>query len=133
MATISEKIKRTLADIEVLRKSLNAIDEDHAEAEAVQSVLNIRRAELGLADQQLQQTREEIAKADAEHTRWREVTASEQAKGNARIDQLQERLRALEQQTTEAQAKFDNIIAGVAALSQRLKVGDDEIRCRGID
>jgi len=32
VATISEKIKQALASIEAVRKDLNVVDEDHAEA-----------------------------------------------------------------------------------------------------
>ena len=122
MATFPEKIKRALADLEQVRRSLNAVDEDHAEAAAVGAVLDGPRAELAREEQRLARTNETIAAAEAEHRNWWEVSAREQSATNARIDQLQGKLRALEQQVKEAEERHGNILAGIAALHARLKV-----------
>jgi hypothetical protein len=123
MASISEKIKRALADIEVVRKALNAVDEDHAEAEAVKRILEARQAELVETQTRLETSKAELVKADANHARWREAVAKQQLDCNKAIDVLQAKRQELEQQVADAQARFDNIIAGIAALSQRPKVG----------
>jgi hypothetical protein len=116
------KRKELMAVLDAALRQLNEYDEMEAKDNAVKSVLEARQAELGDTEARLARAQDEFAKADAEHNDWRQKAAKEKAKGNEEIDRLQERLRTLEGQTTEAQAKFDNIIAGIAALSQRLKV-----------
>src|SRR5437762_5320951 len=122
MPTISDKIKRALAAIEQVRKDLNSVDEDHAAAETISRVLDGRRGELAEAEQRLAQIKREAVTADAEHTKWREVTAKERQKGNAEVDRLQEQLRVLDAKVKEARAEHDNILAGIAALHKRLRV-----------
>jgi hypothetical protein len=116
------KRKELMAVLDATMRQLNKADEMEADAEAVRGVLDIRRAELAETEQRLAQTKESIVQADVEHTKWREAAAAERAKGNAAIDVLQEKLKLLEGQTRDAQAKFDNIIAGIRALTERLKV-----------
>jgi len=122
MPAISEKIKAALADIEAVRKSLDAVDRDNAELTAVGAALDARRSELAGVEARMARALEEFAKTDAEHSDWRQKAAKEQAAGNARIDQLQEKLQALEKQVAERRAENDNILAGIAALHERLKV-----------
>jgi chromosome segregation ATPase len=122
MPTISEKIKRALADIEVVRKSLDAVDRDHAEAEAVKRTLEATQAQLTETQARLENSKAELVKANAEHSRWHEVIAKQQQNGNARIDQLNATLQALERQIAEAETRHRNIISGIQALQQRLKV-----------
>jgi hypothetical protein len=121
--TLSEKIKQALAGIEAVRKDLNAVDEAHAEAKAVGALLDVRRAELAEVEQRLARIKDEAVSADAELSQWRAVAAKEQAAGNARIDELQERLRVLEAKVTERQKEHDAILASMAALGRRLRVG----------
>jgi chromosome segregation ATPase len=122
MATISEKVKAALSAMEAAVKALSVVDEDYASAEQVRGLLDVRRAELADVEARLARANEEFAKADAEHNDWRQKAAKEQSATNSRIDQAQERLRALEQQVADGQAKFDNIIAGISALHARLRV-----------
>jgi hypothetical protein len=122
MATFSEKIKRALADLEAVSKSLDALDRDQAELMAVGTMLDARRAELAETEQRLQQTRDATVQAGNEHAHWQELHSRERTKGNSEIDALQTTLQALDVKVKEAQAKHDNIVAGIAALSQRLKV-----------
>jgi hypothetical protein len=84
--------------------------------------LAARRAELAEVEQQLARTKQEAVNADAEHARWSELNARERAKANARVDELQEKLRALETQIAERQTKHDNIVAGISALGARLNL-----------
>ncbi len=122
MANISDRIKRSLASIEALRKDLVSLDEDHDAAEAIARVLDGRRNELAELDQQTARAREVFTKEDAEHTRWREVSAKERAKGNAEIDRLHAELESLDVKVKETRAEHDNILRGIAALHQRLRV-----------
>jgi hypothetical protein len=122
MATASGKVKAALAAIEAAGRALNAVDECAAEVEAVQGVLDIRRSELADVEARLARANEEFAKDDAAHSDWRQKATKEQAAGNARINQLHEKLRVLEGQVAERRAEHDSIVAGMAALSQRLKV-----------
>jgi hypothetical protein len=120
--TIKDKIGQALAAIETVRKSLDAVALDHAEADAVRDVLGARRAELAGVEGQLARAQEEFATTDAAHSDWRQKAAKEQSATNSRIDEAHEKLRVLDEQVKEAEGRHANIIAGIAALSQRLKV-----------
>jgi hypothetical protein len=122
MATISEKVKTALAAIEAATKALSVVDEDHASAEQVRGLLDIRRSELAQTEQQLQQIQEAAVQAGNEHAAWQELHARERMKANTEIDALQATLQALDVKVKEAQARHDNIVAGISALHARLRV-----------
>ena len=122
MATLSEKVKRALADLEMVTKSLLSVDRDNAELVAVGTLLDAKRGELADVEARLERANQEFAETDAAHNDWRQKAAKEQSATGARIDQGQERLRTVEQQVKEAEERHANIIAGIAALSQRLRV-----------
>jgi hypothetical protein len=122
VSPLSAKIKKCLADLEAAGKALAAVDADCGEADAVAALLDARRAELAQTEQQLQEIREAAVQAGNEHAAWQELHSRERTKGNAEIDVLQATLQALDVKVKEAQAKHDNIVAGIAALSQRLRV-----------
>ena len=122
MTSLSAKIKVALAELEAIRKTLSAIDEDHTAAEQVHGALVARRDELADIESRITRASEQLAKDEVSHGVWRQAAAVEKQRGNAEIDFLQEKLRVLEAQVAEAQAKHENILAGMASLSQRLKV-----------
>ena len=123
MAILSEKIKTALTAIEAAGKALNVVDVDLAEAKEVRAMLDLRRAELAEVEQQIARTKEAAAQADADHARWQALNAKVRAQGNAEADALQAQLRTLEDQVATRRAEHDNILAGIAALHARLKVG----------
>ena len=63
--SISEKINRALADIELVRKSLDAVDRDNAEAEAVKRILEATQAELAETQARLETSKADLVKAVA--------------------------------------------------------------------
>ena len=87
----------------------------------MRSVLDGRRGELAEMEQRLARIEEEAAKADAEHSRWTEATAKQRAEGNAKIDELQERLRVLDEKVADRQREHDAILQSMDALGQRLR------------
>jgi len=86
-------------------------------------LLDARRSELAGVEAAIARAQEAFAKDDAAHADWRQKAAMEKSSGNAEIDRIQERLRELQQQVSERRAEHDGIVAGLAALSQRLRVG----------
>ena len=122
MATISEKIKRALADLETVTKSLLAVDADSAELSTIRTLLDARRAEFSNLEQQIVRTREAAALADAEHSKWLHAVALERARGNEEIDRLGEKLRTVEQQVVDAEARLNNAVLGLRELHARIQV-----------
>jgi chromosome segregation ATPase len=120
--SISGKVKIALAEIEALQKTLGAVDQDGAELDGVRGALDTRRAELAEVEARIVRASEQFAKDDVAHSAWRQAAAVEQTKGNAKVDQLQAKLRELEASVAEAEARHENILAGIAALHARLKV-----------
>jgi hypothetical protein len=116
------KRKELMAVLDATLRQLNGWDEMDAEGNAVKRVLEMTQAELAQTQARLETSKAELMKADANHARWRGVAAKEQLEGNKAIDVLQAKRQELEQQVADAQAKFDNIIAGIRALTERLKV-----------
>jgi hypothetical protein len=115
------KRKDLMAVLDATLRQLNGWDEMDAEGNAVKRVLETTQAELVQTQARLETSKAEFAKAVADHAHWREISAREQAAGNARVDILHGEISALEQQVAERRAELDNILAGMAALSQRLR------------
>jgi hypothetical protein len=116
------KRKELMAALDATLRQLNGWDEMDAEGNAVKRVLEATQAELVETQAQLETSKAELMKADANHARWREAAAKQQFEGNKAIDVLEAKRQELEQQVADAQAKFDNIIAGIHALTERLKI-----------
>ena len=49
------------------------------------------------------------------------ATAKQRAEGNAKIDELQERLRVLDEKVADRQREHDAILQSMDALGQRLR------------
>ena len=109
--------------MEAVAKDAHVIDANSSEAEAVSALLDARRSELAEVEQRLARTKEAAAQADAAHADWLNKTAEERARGNTEIDALHANLQASNAKVKEAEAKYSNILAGIAALHERLKVG----------
>jgi flagellar motility protein MotE (MotC chaperone) len=118
-----QKIKHFLAAGEVAMKTANTLDEHYAEFATLEVRLQDLRNELAEAEQRLSETREETTKAGAELRRAQEVLAAQTDKNNQELGRQQAQLRALEQRHKDTQANFDNLLAGLRALHERIGVG----------
>ena len=119
---IGDRVKRAMASIEQLRRELNSVDEAAAEIDAVQGILDAKRAELAEVEQRLARTKQEAGEADAQLSLWRTVNAKEVAKGNALVDELHGKLDVLETEIADRRAQSENILKGISALNDRLNV-----------
>jgi cell division septum initiation protein DivIVA len=118
----SDKRKELMAALDAALRILNKTDEFEAANETQLAALEATRAEHEQEKSRLASTKAAVAEAEAAHEKWRKVSAKERTKGNAEVDLLNQKLRALEAQVTETQARHENIIAGIAALGKRLAV-----------
>jgi hypothetical protein len=118
------KRKALLAAGAEFLKSLSEIDEIEAETVAAKRALEAAQAELAETQSRLEASKAELVRADAEHSKWRDATAKERTKGNAKIDALQQELRTLEEAVTERRQEVNSVLAGMSALRSRLKVAE---------
>jgi hypothetical protein len=120
--TTSQKVKAALSALETARRALNACDEDHTEVDRIQNLLASLREEQAETERQLAMTREQMVKDGAFHADLQRKHAEEQERAQDKTEKLRAELHTLEQKIKAAQERNDNIIAGLNALTQRLKV-----------
>jgi chromosome segregation ATPase len=116
------KRKELMAVLHAALRQLNEADEMDAEANAVKSVLEARQAEVAEVEARLARLKEEAAKADSAHNDWRQTAERERAAGDGRLGQMQAKLQSLEQRIAEREVHHSSIVAGIASLSQRLRI-----------
>jgi chromosome segregation ATPase len=114
--------KEALAALDAAHRILNKTDEFEADNKAQRGALEATRAAHEQEKARLASVKTAIAEAEADHQRWREQAARERAKANAEIDQLQAELRELTVKVKEKRAEHQNILDGISALHQRLRV-----------
>jgi chromosome segregation ATPase len=117
-----DRIKRTLSAVESLRKELAELDQVGAEADGLRNVLAARQQELTETESRLAKLKKEIGEADAQFQLWRTVNQKEIARGNQEVDELHGKLDLLEVEISERRRQSDNIMSGIKALNERLKV-----------
>jgi chromosome segregation ATPase len=98
------------------------LDEASDAIAALSRTLDSRLNEVSETEHQLSNLKAQIAAADAEHTKWREVTGKERAKGNAEVDRLNAELQAVNKELAERREESDSVLQGIRSLKQRLKV-----------
>ena len=111
-----------MSALETARRALNACDEDHTQIDGIQNLLASLREELAETEHNLALSKEEAVRQGAAHADWQRKHSEEQARGNDEAERLREQLRTLERRVRATQEKHDNIVAGLSALTQRLKV-----------
>jgi len=123
MSTTGQKVKAALSALETARRALNSCDEDCSAIDGIQTLLANLREELGETQRNLALAKEEAVREGAAHADWQRANAEAQAKGNEEMERVRAELRALNAKIKDARATHDNILAGISALTDRLKIG----------
>lgn len=126
MPEVSELLKSAHSTLSALVEHFDALSEIAEKHKAAAAQLNATSQELSMASKRLEAVKVELKKAEEDLASKRHLINDEAARAlidtKRQIAGEQETLKKLQAQVAAERAEHDNILAGMAALGQRLRV-----------
>lgn len=126
MPSPSEIVRAAHSTLSSLVEHVDFLDDAEGKHKSAQAQLTATAMELSMASRRLEAVKVELKKAEADLAGKHHVINDEAARAlqdvNRQVAAQQEELRKLDSQIKERKADLDNVVAGMAALHQRLRV-----------
>ena len=126
MPTPAELIKSAHSTLGAVVEHLGVIEDAEKRRESAETQLEATTLELSAASKRLEAVKVELKKAEGDLQSKRHLINDEAARAlaevNRQITERQEEVRQLDKQIADRRAEHANIVAGLQALQQRIRV-----------
>lgn len=126
MPTPAELIKSAHSTLSAVVEHLDVIEDSEKKRQYAQAQLNATTLELNAASKRLEAVKVELKKAEGDLQGKRHVINDEAARAladvNRQVAAQQQESRSLDKQIADKKAELQNVVDGMKALQQRLRV-----------